>query len=109
MKKVQELYLQLIEERQFNSFDGKQIAKDLRDNLDAWDAVFMSRQENRIILRDLPEENNVDTLHIRFSPKYVYTDNPLYKIAESTWGHDEAEITDQGGIGTGLCMQYWWD
>ena len=108
MKKVQKLYLQLIEETCFNNFDGKQIAKDLRENLDAWDGVFMTRKSHRIILRDLPEYNRVNILHIRFSPKYVYTDNPLYKIAESTWGHDEAEITDQGYLGTGVCMKYWW-
>lgn len=104
MKQAQKLYLDLIKEN-----CGEHIYNDLIDHYEHWDAALMTRTDPLVILRDLPQSNNVDTLYIRLSPHSNYTDNPLYQLAESTWGAYQTEIVGYGIEDKGAVISYWWD
>ena len=68
MNKIQEIILNLIEETQFNEFDGKKIVKDLRENEDKWKGVIFGRFccGTLIPLRDIDKGfYNADTIFIK--------------------------------------------
>lgn len=61
-----EAFLRWIEEAQFNSFDGQQIAADLRANGDLWQAVMFCRPRDwGVTLRDMPDGvYSADTIYL---------------------------------------------
>src|SRR5258708_7624536 len=64
---VQEIQLELMRRKQFNSFDGPKIVASLRQHRSLWRAVLMDRSGGMdlIKLRDLPDNYwNVDELFI---------------------------------------------
>lgn len=72
---AQEIQLELIRRRKFNSFDGKLVAETLVKHRELWESAFMDRlgghrkgrelpAMSMIKLRDLAYDWNVDTLFI---------------------------------------------
>jgi hypothetical protein len=72
MNKIQEIILNLIENTRFNNFDGKKIAKDLRENEDKWKGVVFGRFTYWTLmpLRDIDKGiYNADTIFIKLPKK----------------------------------------
>ena len=63
INEVQKLQFELMKIATFNSFDGKEVVKDLEDNQDLWTGAIMKRND-LIPLRDIHDNYwNVDTLY----------------------------------------------
>jgi hypothetical protein len=116
---VQEIQLELIRRKQFNSFDGRKIVASLRRHRSLWRAVLMDRSGglDLIKLRDLSDNYwNVDEL-------FIMTDTysqacELQRIAEDEqWQADTTQLTESESarsraLGTsqpGFIVSFWWD
>ncbi len=113
---VQELNLRLIELASFNSFNGEQVASDLRANRDLWTAVLIDRESynagiDQIKLRDLPNGYwNVDTLMVAVP----HTQVEAFRAMAQNWGPDEFdEVSWEPGCGLDprcfTLFRLWWD
>jgi Arc/MetJ-type ribon-helix-helix transcriptional regulator len=107
---TQERYLRLMEQHQYNLFDGERVVADLRAHRDLWEAAVMWRSMIGIILRDLPGDfNNVDTLYLSTTPDRL---ERLKALAE-TWDADEVAVDEEIDFGVYpsdlICLGVWWD
>ncbi len=107
MNEIQELYLQLIERSGYNEFDGRRVARELREHRDLWDAALMTRDDTGLILRDLPEgSNNVAVLYLTTTQDRL---RALRQLARK-WKADEMEEVEFSDLRPGtVCLQLWWD
>lgn len=117
MNRVQELQFELMREASFNSFDGDHVTASLKDNPTLWRAAVMTRLDDLIYLRDIPDGHwNIDTLYILPAPG---KEDQLRKLAND-WGADEVDwIGAKEGsklLGSSVprnservILQVWWD
>ena len=91
INEVQKLQFELMKIATFNSFDGKEVVKDLEDNQDLWTGAIMKRND-LIPLRDIHDNYwNVDTLYILASDK----DNSRLELLARSWSADEVDWLSQ--------------
>lgn len=115
---VQDIQLELIRRTQYNAFDGEQVARDLLEHREWWEAALLIRTEPLLLitLRDLPENIwNADTLFILARDEA--SARRLEQIgndewAADVWVFDEDETESKlgtGGLDTQRLVRMWWD
>lgn len=104
---VQDLQLELMRHSSFNNFDGERVANDLAANKHLWVGALMRMEcGDDITLRDLPDDNNVDTLYI--TCRNATSASVLIALAEQSWDADEAGHWDRVHVGKHT-IRIWWD
>lgn len=83
----QEVCLQMIRDASFNNFDGPAVADSLIANRGLWSAAIMTRLDDLIVLRDLSDGWNIDTLFVLPVPG---KEAELVALAQK-WNADEVD------------------
>ncbi len=107
--------MKLIEKTDFNAFDGRRIAADLRAHQDWWRACLLTRDSpsDLVCLRDLDGNHwNADTIYILSSD----TNNAALEELANGWVADtvqwlSAKSADfrMGSRDEGRVLVIWWD
>ena len=117
MNPVQELAFEQMRHATFNEFNGEKVVEDLRKYPDIWEACYMTRVGDLIMLRDMPAGYwNIDTLFVLCNGlKSVIN---LENIAKN-WEYDEFDLLPEeeaqsllGIYGRNLkryLVRIWWD
>ena len=119
--KPQELQFELMKQASFNSFNGPEVVKSLKENNDLWKACVMYRETlvptecgcSLIALRDLPRAWNVDTLFLTVK---TGKERELVLLAKG-WNPDEVTWLSDKEAGDSLgswppkekVLRVWWD
>lgn len=112
-QKLMEMWMRHVK---YNDFDGEMVADSLNKNTDLWLSYYFTRMDSLIVLRDMQQCINQDTLFIMSKPG---KETALENLAR-TWHADEIDYLSKneadnllGSWGPGNrnpgVLRVWWD